>query len=301
MRVKTCPAKIKATGDDTGGKSSLNEGEFEAIVSAFGNVDAVGDVVIPGAFQKSLEKWGESGDPIPVIWSHDHNNPDAHIGQVLESKEVDEGLWVKGLVDLDEPFAQKVYKLMKGRRVTKFSFAYDMKDYEENDEGGWNLKELEIWEVGPTLIPANDQAHLMDIKARMERAGVNVEEFGEFLASMKGIDFKGMAADLSRLRNSGSKAGRVLSAKNESVLREIHEGISGHMEALKAVLSAVESSDDEEKEIPAEPATEGQPTDGKADEADDLESAKSAGPIPRSDSSALRQKLAADLLLAEID
>jgi hypothetical protein len=45
-------------------------GEFEALVSVFGNIDHGGDRVIKGAFAKSLGKWEAKGDPIPVIWNH---------------------------------------------------------------------------------------------------------------------------------------------------------------------------------------------------------------------------------------
>ena len=48
-----------------------NGGNVEALVSVFGNVDYQGDRVMKGAFDVSLLKWAVSGDPIPVIWSHD--------------------------------------------------------------------------------------------------------------------------------------------------------------------------------------------------------------------------------------
>lgn len=175
-KVKTCPVQIKAAGAENG----LDEGEFEALVSVFGNADAVGDIVFKGAFKNTLEKWGKSGDPIPVIWSHQHDDPESHIGYVVEAKETDDGLWVKGKVDMEEPRARKVYKLLKGRRVTKFSFAYDIKDpdlskiedFDDipwNDTGGFDLKELDLFEVGPTLIPANAETDLLAVKERRDR------------------------------------------------------------------------------------------------------------------------------------
>jgi hypothetical protein len=55
-------------------------GEFTAIVSVAGNVDHQGDVVMPKAFDKSLEQLRAKNDPIPVIWSHDWSNPHAIVG-----------------------------------------------------------------------------------------------------------------------------------------------------------------------------------------------------------------------------
>jgi hypothetical protein len=75
-----------------------HKGEFEALVSVFGNVDYGGDRVVKGAFAKSLARWEEKGDPIPVIWNHMWENPEAHIGKVNpgDAAETDDGLLVKG-------------------------------------------------------------------------------------------------------------------------------------------------------------------------------------------------------------
>lgn len=277
MRVKTCAARIKAVGDDEvpaegteeeTNDSGLKAGQFEAIVSVFGNVDAVGDVVQKGAFTKTLEDWKSSGDPIPVIWSHDHSNPDAHIGVVDEAQETDKGLLVKGTVDLDEPYAAKVFRLLKGRRVRKFSFAYDVKDGEENDKGGFDLKELELWEVGPTLIPANDDANLLAAKALARQTGIDLKELLALLKDVKSMD-------LSALR--GSKAGRVLSAKNEGVLKEVGSDLQSALKKLNEVLKSVGSDDSEEGKA-VEPASSAKrPEKGNTEEVEDPDPASTGG------------------------
>lgn len=303
MRVKTCVARIKAVGEEpveavepvegeeAPQDTALKDGEFEAIVSAY-NVDAVGDQIFEGAFEKSLAKWKESGDPIPVIWSHDHGNPDAHIGVVLDSKEIPgTGLWVKGQVDMDEPYAKQVYKLMKSRRVTKFSFAYDMINPEENDKGGFDLKELDLWEVGPTLIPANDQTSLLTIKNLMANEDIDLRELAILLRDLKKAG--GAPALL------GSKAGRVLSAKNETTLTEALATISDGVNKIKGVLSAVSSGDDSGKE--AKPAGSAEkPVEGKAAKAEDPTPADADKPAKSELPDDLKTKLDIDSMLAEL-
>ena len=88
MLTKDFAAKVKAAGPGDG----LEEGQFKAIVSVFGNVDVVGDVVMPGAFENDLKRWEDSGDSMPVIWSHDWSDPFSHIGEVLKAEEVEAGL-----------------------------------------------------------------------------------------------------------------------------------------------------------------------------------------------------------------
>jgi uncharacterized protein len=189
VNLKTRPATIKATGADAG--SELADGQFRALVAVFGNVDSVGDRIVPGAFTESLKVWEDSGNPIPVIWSHDWMDPFSHIGSVVKAEETEDGLEVVGQLDLeDNPVAKQVYRLMKGRRVQQFSFAYDVKasqavtepveadgnaeDDESDDEKAaeddvptrdvLELHTLELFEVGPCLIGVNRETDLRDVK-----------------------------------------------------------------------------------------------------------------------------------------
>lgn len=164
MKTKDAPARVKAAGYDDG----LNDGEFKAIVSVFGNIDSVGDVVVPGAFSDTLEHWKAKGDPIPVIWSHDWSDPYSHLGEVLDAVETTEGLFVHGALDLDNPKAAQVYRLLKGRRVTQFSFAYDVLEgawVDRDGESYYELRKLKLHEVGPCLLGANQETELLAVKA----------------------------------------------------------------------------------------------------------------------------------------
>lgn len=164
---KSCPAQIKAAGTDDG----LLDGQFRAIVSVFGNVDSYGDVVVRGAFADTLAEWQKSGDPIPVYWSHRMDDPDYNIGYLIEAAETDKGLEVLAQLDLGTDASSKaaqVYRLLKGRRVSQFSFAYDIEEQGEVTKDGQTfneLRKLKLHEVGPTPIGANDQTELIGVKA----------------------------------------------------------------------------------------------------------------------------------------
>lgn len=167
MFTRLCPARIKAAGPDDG----LQEGQFDAIVSVFENVDSYGDVVMRGAFTDDLARWAASGDPLPVIWSHDWRDPFSHLGRVLKAEEREKGLWIRGQIDdLDSNAkAAQVYRLMKGRRVTQHSFAYDIEDAgwgERGDQEVFELRKLKLHEVGPCLLGVNQETELLAIKAR---------------------------------------------------------------------------------------------------------------------------------------
>lgn len=173
MHIKTAPVTIKAAGEQDG----ADEGVFEAIVSVFGNVDSYGDVVMPGAFTETLAEWAASGDPIPVLWSHNSQDPDYHIGYVVKAEERDEGLWVRAQLDPDDLLdarskTAKIYRLLKGRRVRQFSFAFDVLDGgwgERDEQDVYELRRLKLYEVGPCLIGVNQATDLLDIKGRKEK------------------------------------------------------------------------------------------------------------------------------------
>ncbi|MCK9928796.1 HK97 family phage prohead protease [Frankia sp. Mgl5] len=170
MRTKAFRiSRFKAAGDGE------PEGTFDALVSVFGNVDLGGDRIVKGAFARTLGDWSTAGDPIPVIWSHQWDNPDAHIGYVdpAEAVETDEGLAVKGRLDVGEPFAGKVYDLLKTRRVREFSFAYDIPAGGDRKaaDGAHEIVDIDLLEVGPTLKGMNPDTVLGDVKSFRSRGG----------------------------------------------------------------------------------------------------------------------------------
>ncbi|KOU41275.1 primosomal replication protein N [Streptomyces sp. WM4235] len=223
VQTKDFAAKVKAAGAADG----LAEGQFVALVSVFGNEDSVGDVVRPGAFTETLSDWASKGDPIPVIWSHAWGDPFAHVGTVVKAVETLHGLEVTGQIDdLDtNPTSAQVYRLLKGRRVTQFSFAYDVQEgawvEDENHKYGgyYELRRLKVHEVGPCLVGANQETELLAAKAH------------------------GLAR--------GAKAGRVLSQANYDSLSKAHAAIG---EVLAA--ATPEKSKTEEPGQPATPATD---------------------------------------------
>lgn len=166
-------------------------GVFEAIVAVFGNVDHQGDRIVAGAFVDDLAAWKASGDPIPVVFSHQWNNLDAHIGKALDAKELlpgdpmlvgtglEElgGLWIKfGLFveDPDEAPTRRLAKRLEERTIREFSFAYDVIEEQRAADGANELLKLAILEVGPTLKGANPATVLL-----AKTLGDGWEELGE--------------------------------------------------------------------------------------------------------------------------
>lgn len=240
-------ASFKALPDSAGDK-----GQFEALVSVFGNVDVVGDRVMPGAFAKSLAKWQERGDPIPIIWSHDWGNPQAHIGAAdpHDVEETKDGLKVKGRLDMDNPFAAQVFRLLKERRVREFSFGYRIDNEKTAKDGANELLDLDLIEAGPTLKGANPETELLSVKADLEAAAAApVISNNVISGESDGIEFDG-------------KAGRRISRATESELSAAIDGMEKELSRLRGLLSAGDSEkqDEEEEDIAGKSTGEEQST-----------------------------------------
>lgn len=155
-------------------KADGEKGEFTALASVFGNVDHVGDRMIKGAFSKTLEKWRATGDPIPIVLSHDWDDPMKFIGKADPRAvyETDKGLVVQGRIDVDSgnPVADQVYKLMKDRVLKGWSFGYTVpKGGQKRLKDGVNeVSEVDLFENGPTLKGANPVAELQAIKSALK-------------------------------------------------------------------------------------------------------------------------------------
>lgn len=214
MRTMEVTAKVKAAGVADG----LAEGQFVALVSVFNNEDSYGDVVRPGAFTQTLQEWAAKGDSIPVIWSHQWSDPFAHIGHVIKAVETLQGLEVTAQIDdLDgddaNETAKQVYRLLKGRRVTQFSFAYDVAEgaWVKDDEHPWGgyyeLRRLDLHEVGPCLIGVNRETELLAAKAATLASGVKA---GRVLSQ----------ANYDRLAAAHASIGEVLAAAEPEKARQ---------------------------------------------------------------------------------
>lgn len=155
-------------------KTNGGAGEFTALASVFGNVDHVGDRMLPGSFTKTLERWRAKGEPIPVILSHDWNDPMKYVGEADPQKvyETERGLVVEGKMHVGEgnPVADQVYRLMKGGLLKGWSFGYTVPAGGQKQNNGANeVSEVDLVEVGPTLKGANPEAQLSSIKSAVEQ------------------------------------------------------------------------------------------------------------------------------------
>lgn len=146
---KSISLEIKA--DET------DERSFTAYASKFGNVDAHGDIVMPGAYSASLA----SGRKIKLLFNHDPNLP---IGKVTEAYEDETGLMIKGFFS-DTAKGNEIRQLVLDGAIDSMSVGYRTRDYEYNQLGHRLLKEIDLFEISVVVFPSNDQALITSAKS----------------------------------------------------------------------------------------------------------------------------------------
>ena len=134
--------------------------------------DSWGDVVTKGAFAKTLQERWNGGVGIPLLWAHQMNELSSYIG-TASAEEDEKGLhFVAAFDGTDE--AQRVRELYKDGRLSKFSFAYDVKEQAmvtlEDGVKANELRELDLYEISCVCVPANDDAGVVGVKAEVPEA-----------------------------------------------------------------------------------------------------------------------------------
>ena len=148
--------------DDSG------NGSLEGYASTWiRQADSYGDVVKSGAFARTLEERWNGGKGIPLLWAHQMDNLKSFIG-TAEAEEDEKGLHFLASFDGTEE-AQRVRELYKDGRLSKFSFAFDVRDNGtvtlEDGTKANELRDLELFEISCVCVPANDDAGVVDVKA----------------------------------------------------------------------------------------------------------------------------------------
>ena len=236
MKIKN----VALSGVKAGPEDGLKDGEFIVYPSTFTREpDSYGDVVAKGAFLEGIKSWTESGDVMPGMYLHD---PNQIVASAIEMGEDDHGWWVKGQFDGDDPHAQKVYRWLKGRRLSALSFAYD------------TLEEGEVELDGDRK--ANELRKLMPLEFSFLPKG---------FAANSDTSVFAVKATTDALVDS-LKEGRVLATKHIDSLRKAQE-------AIGVVITAA-LGDDEPKASGKGPVKDEEPAVAKSEEPSPSPSAK---------------------------
>lgn len=212
---------VRGLGLKIGTDDGLADGEFICYPSTFTKEpDAYGDIVAPGAFADTIAEWQRSGNFLPGIYGHRLDDPDYFVAHATEMTEDEHGWRVRGVFDLENPKALQVYKLVKGRRLTQLSFAFDVQDEAKvtlKDGRTVNeLRKLKVYEFTFCPIGANQDTSVVAVKAGADLAArvAALEDAIKAIPLYAGI---ADASDASGAAGDGSEAASAVSEVMSSV------------------------------------------------------------------------------------
>jgi len=135
-------------------------GVFEGYASLFNVVDTGGDMVMPGAFAKSLRKRGAAR--VKMLWQHQAAEP---IGVWALIVEDGRGLKVQGRLDLSVGRAREALSLMRAGAIDGLSIGFRTKRAGADKSGGVRrLIEVDLWEISIVTFPMLPQARVSAVK-----------------------------------------------------------------------------------------------------------------------------------------
>jgi HK97 family phage prohead protease len=175
------PIEWKAAGDGSG--------EVEGHAAVFGNVDLQGDLILKGAFKKTLADWGRAKGNIPLVDGHLSDSAKTLLGSVKQAREDTTGLWFRAGFASDETSQAVRTKALEGH-LTGVSIGWlPTKNGVAFKRGGDGeivrvLSEVRLFEISLTPIPANPQAQLTSVKSASDPAsppqdGLDFDQFAE--------------------------------------------------------------------------------------------------------------------------
>ncbi len=150
--------------------------------SYFGNKDSDNDVIVKGAYKKTI---AENGERVKYLYQHDMNQP---IGKMTELYEDDKGLVFVAEIAKTQ-LGKDVVELMKTGVITENSVGI-MPIQKENKGDYREIKEVKLYEISAVTLAANDQAKILDVKGN-----IDVEKLSKRYDNLSKLIRKGSISD----------------------------------------------------------------------------------------------------------
>lgn len=135
---------------------------IKGYASVFGNLDSDMDVIHKGAFNKSIKERGPEGkNRIKLVAQHDVKRP---VARITNLKEDEYGLYMEAKFGTHTD-GEDYYKMAKEGIIDEFSVGFAAVQKDENTKGGYDIKEIKLYEVSMVTIAANDEAVVTGVKS----------------------------------------------------------------------------------------------------------------------------------------
>ncbi len=136
------------------------DGAVEGYASLFGEIDQARDMMMPGAFSKTLQQRGLR--KIPMLFQHDPAEP---VGVWLELTEDWRGLHARGQLIPDVARARELLALMKAGAIDGLSIGYrTVRAQIDPRSRVRRLYQVDLWEISIVTFPLLQGARVSAVK-----------------------------------------------------------------------------------------------------------------------------------------
>ena len=165
----------------------VQSGIITGYFSVFGNLDSDGDVVLPGAFKKTIRENGpDSGKPrILHLYMHD---PSKILSKPHVLKEDKHGLYFESKIS-ETSLGKDVLQLYRDKVLTEHSIGYQIVKREVDESGKERIQkliELKLWEGSTVSWGANMEALVSAVKTEGIKDSVVIEKIKALETAVKG-------------------------------------------------------------------------------------------------------------------
>lgn len=156
------------------------QGVVSGYFSAFGNVDSDGDIMMPGAFKRSIQDWGPEGKGrIKHLLNHDPSKP---LGKIQVLKEDEYGLYYESKVGT-HTLGKDYIKMIESGLIAEHSIGFKTLR-EQKAENGNQIHEVMLFEGSSlTAWGANEATPLIGMKNMytIEQLQDQIKSFEKFI------------------------------------------------------------------------------------------------------------------------
>jgi HK97 family phage prohead protease len=137
-----------------------SRGKFYGYASVFNVEDSYGDVILNGAFSKTIKNRASS---LRLLWQH---SSDGIVGEIETIWEDIVGLYVSGKIHLDDKLGERVYCYIVNNVVNGLSIGYSVDSCTFDALGRRIIKAISLFEISIVTLPANKFCEIISCSYR---------------------------------------------------------------------------------------------------------------------------------------